>query len=59
MIKGHVAIELHNHKTGLRDRIEGDNMITNALNYVIPIVMGGNTSAENLMPLCKIGRAHV
>lgn len=53
MIKGHVAIELHNHKTGLRDRIEGDNMITNALNYVIPIVMGGNTSAENLMPLCK------
>lgn len=53
MIKGHVAIELHNHKTGLRDRIEGDNMVTNALNYVIPIVMGGNTSAENLMPLCK------
>ncbi len=53
MIKGHVAIELHNHKTGLRDRIEGDNMITNALNYVIPIVMGGNTSAERLMPLCK------
>ena len=53
MIKGHVAIELHNHKTGLRDRIEGDNMVTNALNYAIPIVMGGNTSAENLMPLCK------
>ena len=53
MIKGHVTIELHNHKTGLRDRIEGDNMVTNALNYVIPIVMGGNTSAEKLMPLCK------
>ena len=53
MIKGHVAIELHNHKTGLRDRIEGDNMITNALNYAIPIVMGGNTSAEKLMPLCN------
>lgn len=53
MIKGHVTIELHNHKTGLRDRIEGDNMITNALNYVIPIVMGGNTSAEKLMPLCE------
>lgn len=47
VIKGHVTIELHNHKTGLRDRIEGDNMVTNALNYVIPIVMGGNTSAEN------------
>ena len=30
VIKGHVAIELHNHKTGLRDRIEGDNMVTNA-----------------------------
>ena len=53
MIKGHVAIELHNHKTGLRDRIEGDNMITNALNYAIPNVIGANYSADNIMPICQ------
>lgn len=53
MIKGHVAIELRNHKTGLRDRIEGDNMITNALNYAIPFTMGANYSADSIMPLCK------
>ena len=53
MIKGHVAIELHNHKTGLRDRIEGDNMVTNALNYAIPNVIGANYSADNIMPICQ------
>lgn len=53
MIKGHVAIELHNHKTGLRDRIEGDNMITNALGYAIPNVIGANYSADNIMPICQ------
>lgn len=51
MIKGHVTIELHNHKTGLRDRIEGDNMITNALGYAIPNVIGANYSADNIMPI--------
>lgn len=53
MIKGHVAIELHDHKTGLRDRIEGDNMITNALGYAIPNVIGANYSADNIMPICQ------
>lgn len=31
MLKGHVQIELHNHKTGLRDRIEQDNLVTDAI----------------------------
>lgn len=53
MIKGHVAIELHNHKTGLRDRIEGDNMVTNALGYAIPNVIGANYSANSIMPICQ------
>ncbi len=51
VIKGHVAIELHNHKTGLRDRIEGDNMVTNALGYAIPNIIGANYSADNIMPI--------
>ncbi len=53
MIKGHVQVDLHNHKTGLRDRIEGDNMITNAMNYVIPNLIGAGISASEIMPLCE------
>lgn len=53
MIKGHVQVDLHNHKTGLRDRIEGDNMITNAMNYVIPNLIGAGVSASEIMPLCQ------
>lgn len=53
MIKGHVQVDLHNHKTGLRDRIEGDNMITNAMNYVIPNLIGAGISASEIMPLCQ------
>ena len=53
MIKGHVQVDLHNHKTGLRDRIEGDNMITNAMNYVIPNVIGSGMGANYVMPLCE------
>ena len=48
MIKGHVQVDLHNHKTGLRDRIEGDNMITNAMNYVIPNVIGSGKTVFEL-----------
>ena len=35
MLKGHVCIDLHNHKTGLKDRIEGDNAIVDGLKYNI------------------------
>lgn len=31
MFEGKVTIELHNHKTGLRDRIEGKNTVTSGL----------------------------
>lgn len=48
-----VQVDLHNHKTGLRDRIEGDNMITNAMNYVIPNLIGAGISASEIMPLCQ------
>ena len=53
MIKGHVAIELHNHHSGFRERIEGDNLITNALNYVINNIVGAGKDASYVMPLCK------
>lgn len=53
MMKGHVQIELHNHRTGFKDRIEGDNLITDAMNYLIPNYIGGGYSADYVMPLCK------
>ena len=33
MMKGHVKIELFDHKTGRHKQIELDNMLTNALAY--------------------------
>ena len=54
MLKGHVEIELHNHNTGSRERIEQENMVTNALNYVIPNWVGGNRyPSEGIMPICQ------
>ena len=32
MIKGHTTIELNNVKTGITERFEDDNIVTNALN---------------------------
>ena len=51
MIKGHVQIELHNHKTGLRDRIEKDNLVTNAVSLVTNTLMGRGSNMSNMMPL--------
>jgi len=44
MIKGHVQIDLHNHKTGLKDRIEQDNMVTNAMQKIIDATVYENMS---------------
>lgn len=51
MLKGHVEIELHNHKTGLRDRIEQDNLVTNATNYLIDYIMGRDGDETKIMPI--------
>ena len=55
MLKGHVQIELHNHKTGLRDRIEQDNLITNAIPLITNAISGRGLSMSNLMPLATKG----
>ena len=51
MIKGHVQIELHNHKTGLKDRIEHENLVTNAVDKVISTMIGRGQAASSFMPL--------
>lgn len=51
MLKGHVQIELHNHKTGLRDRIEQDNLVTNAVSLITNALMGRGSNMTNMMPL--------
>ena len=51
MIKGHVQIELHNHKTGLRERIEQDNLVTNAIPLITNALAGRGKNMNLLMPL--------
>lgn len=51
MIKGHIQIELHNHKTGSRERIEKDNLVTNAIGKVIGTLVGRGQDASTFMPL--------
>ena len=45
MLKGKVQIELHNHKTGLRDRIEQENLVTDAVGMFANAV-----GCANLLP---------
>lgn len=49
MLKGHVQIELHNHKTGLRDRIEQDNLVTDALDMVANICGTANVAPNSFI----------
>lgn len=52
MLKGHVQIDLHNHNTGSKERIEKDNLVTKALERVINTFIGANGAANNaLMPI--------
>lgn len=54
MLKGHVEITLHNHNSGMKERIEGDNLITDAIKYIIPNWIGANNSPNScVMPLCS------
>lgn len=55
-MKGHVTIELHNHDSGATERIEQDNMITNALTYAIghAVSCGANLN-DLLLPVAKRG----
>lgn len=44
MIKGHVCIDLHNHNSGFTERIEKDNMVTNAIQQcLIPLGMSSDS----------------
>ena len=54
MLKGHVQIDLHNHNSGFTERFEQDNMVTDALKYVIQNYIGSNNvpNADNgIMPI--------
>lgn len=54
MLKGHVQIDIHNHNSGFTERYEQDNLITDALKYIIPNYIGGNltpNAANGIMPL--------
>lgn len=47
MFKGHLKIELKDEKTGKVEKHEQDNMVTNALAYVLGLAAQDSTSAAN------------
>ncbi len=53
MLKGSVMIELHNHRSGSRERIEGNNMITEAISRAVSTLVGAETNSGYFMPLCN------
>jgi len=55
MIKGKIQIDLHNHKTGLKDRYEQENMITNAIEESSKALGAWGANLERLTPLCTKG----
>ena len=58
MIKGKVTIDLHNHKTGLKDRIEQENMVTDAIPDLAEAFADfGHKISEfsSIAPLCNSG----
>ena len=56
MIKGHLQIDLHNTRSGSNERYEQDNMVTNALHYLIPPSMHGSTYIdERFAPIATVG----
>lgn len=56
MLKGHVQIDLHNHKSGFKERYEQDNLITNATKYMLGNCLNMKANPTNLMlPLSTYG----
>ena len=52
MLKGKVCIDLHNHKSGFTERIEGENLITDALSmFVNYMVVSGQLSKDDNSPV--------
>jgi hypothetical protein len=48
-MKGHVCIELHSHNSGFTERIEQDNMVTNALTYAMGHAVSCGANLSDLM----------
>lgn len=55
MIKGKIQIDLHNHRTGLNDRYEQENMITDAIEASGAALGAWGASLERITPLCTKG----
>lgn len=50
MIKGHVTIDIHNHNSGFTERIEQDNLVTDAVGILASVYAGANMT-DKIMPL--------
>lgn len=51
-IHGHVCVDLHNTKSGFTERIQGDNLVTNAAQDILNLAaIGHNIPPYDLLPL--------
>ncbi len=56
MLKGHVQIDLHNHNSGFTERYEQENMLTNAVKYMLGNCLNMRQNPYQLMlPLSTYG----
>ena len=58
-LKGHVEIELKDVNTGEVERIEGDNMVTNAFNKFVSLLSAGRTAGNSTDSGMKIDKPAV
>ena len=54
MLKGHVEIDLHNHNSGFTERIEQDNLVTDAIAQLTDFVIGRGLDISNVMPINSV-----
>lgn len=52
MIRGHVTIDLHNHRSGFTERIEKDNLVTDAVGILASVYAGANNT-NLFMPIAE------
>lgn len=52
MIRGHVTIDLHNHHSGFTERIEKDNLVTDAVGILASVYAGANNT-NLFMPIAE------
>lgn len=54
MFKGHVCIDLHNHKSGFTERYEDDNLVTDMPSKILSYTMLTGRNLNNILPIGQV-----